>query len=62
MTTVDVIQTAGLVAVLAALVLTLFVALLRLAALPLAAASLGLDRLASLAARPLLTPAGGEHR
>ncbi|GHD23400.1 hypothetical protein GCM10007147_18590 [Nocardiopsis kunsanensis] len=59
MTTVDVIQTAGIAAVLAALILTLFVALLRLAALPLAAASLGLDRLATLAAGPLLTPSGG---
>lgn len=62
MTTVDIIQTAGIVAVLTALVLTLFVTLLRLAALPLAATSLGLDRLATLAARPLLSPAGGEHR
>lgn len=57
MTTTDLIQTAGILAVLLALVLTLTVTLLRLAALPLAGAALVLDHIANLAAAPLSLPA-----
>lgn len=53
MTTTHLIQTAGIVAVLLALVLTLTVTLLRLAALPLAGAALLLDAAANLASVPL---------
>lgn len=57
------IQTAGALAILLALVLTLAITLLRMAALPLAGAALVLDRIAAVAAQPLSLPApGGEHR
>lgn len=63
MTTTEMIQTAGALAILAALVLTLAITLLRLVALPLAGTALVLDRIAAVAARPLSLPApGGEHR
>ncbi|MBR8745142.1 hypothetical protein DSY14_26140 [Nocardiopsis sp. MG754419] len=51
------IQTAGIIAVLLALVLTLTVTLLRLAALPLAGAALALDAAAHFVAAPLSLPA-----
>lgn len=63
-TTTDAIRRAGLVLVLAALLLTLTVAVLRLAAVPLAMAVLALDALATLAAGYLPTPppVGGGSR
>lgn len=57
MTTTHLIQSAGIVAVLVALLLTLTVTLLRLAALPLAGAALLLDAAANFAATPLSLPA-----
>lgn len=57
MTTTEMIQTAGALAILAALLLTLAVAALRLVALPLAGAALVLDHVAAVAARPLSLPA-----
>lgn len=55
--TADLLRSAGLWPVLAALLLALAVVVLRLVAVPLAAAALALDSLADLAARPL-TAAG----
>lgn len=60
MTTTEMLVRAGVLAVLASLLLTLAVCVLRLVSLPLAAAALALDALAVLAARPLPIPAGGE--
>lgn len=57
MSSTDLIQSAGFLAILFALLLTLLVALLRLAALPLAGAVLVLDAAAAVAARPLTLPA-----
>ncbi|WP_150246153.1 hypothetical protein [Nocardiopsis quinghaiensis] len=57
MTTVHSIQTVGFLSVLLTLLLVLAVALLRLAALPLACAVLVLDGAADLASRPLSLPA-----
>jgi hypothetical protein len=51
--TQQMIQQAGALAVLVALLLSLTIVVLRLAALPLALAALALDRGADLAARPL---------
>lgn len=51
--TTDLIRQAGLTAVVAALLLTLVVVVLRLLALPLAVGAMVLDRSATLAARPL---------
>ncbi|MBB4929196.1 hypothetical protein F4561_005602 [Lipingzhangella halophila] len=56
MSTTSLIQRAGAVTLLVALLLTLIVTVLRLVALPLAAAALALDALADLAARPLALP------
>jgi hypothetical protein len=56
------IQQAGALAVTVALLLTLTVALLRLAAVPLAVAAVVLDKGAELAARPLTFTASPDWR
>lgn len=53
MTTSALIQTAGVLALLAVLVLALLVVVLRLAALPLAGAALALDTVSTLVSRQL---------
>lgn len=67
MTTTQMIQTTGLLALFAVLLLALAVLVLRLAALPLAGAALALDKTADWVAIPLFPPAvdhpqGGESR
>lgn len=63
MTTAHLIQQAGLWPVLLGLILALAVVALRLAAFPLAALALGLDRLADAAAATLTTTIRSEtHR
>ncbi|MDE3725233.1 hypothetical protein PWG71_27960 [Nocardiopsis sp. N85] len=57
MTTTQMIQNTGLLALFVVLLLALAVIVLRLAALPLAGAALALDRAADLAATPLFPPA-----
>lgn len=64
MTTSHLMQTVGVLTLLAVLLLALAVLVLRLAALPLAATSLALDHVAALAARflppmPVPQPQGG---
>lgn len=56
MNTHELLQQVGAFALLTTLLLAMAVLVLRLLALPLAMASLGLDRLATLAARPLTLP------
>ncbi|WP_174546404.1 hypothetical protein [Nocardiopsis dassonvillei] len=53
MTTTHMIQAAGVLTLLAVLLLALLVLVLRLVALPLAGAALALDHTAALVARPL---------
>lgn len=65
MTTTQMIQAAGVLAVLLLLLLTLTVLLLRLVSLPLAAAALALDSAADYVSRPLPVaapdPTGGDR-
>ena len=62
MSTLDLIRTAGALALAVTLVLTLLVVVLRLLALPLALVVLVLDRAALTAARPLTIGAMPEWR